>query len=102
MSNFFKNTLICPETTLQVHLEARLIPDQATVSKGTGDKLYLLRHNLVLHSPPPKKQPVTLEGFFIISNEGNIQQLQPDHVLKWHVAAEDLVDGLQLSWGRES
>lgn len=102
MSNPFKNTQICPETVVQIVLEARLIPDRASVSTRLGDKVLLLRHNLTLrHKGLDKDRDVEIEGFFLISENGDITQIIPDLALRWHIAAEDLVDGLQSSWRTE-
>jgi len=92
----FDNKRICPEDTLKVILPAEMIPDQARVTKIKGENGYVLRHNLILYSSG--KEPVKIEGFFLIGDRGDINQVDPGKQLCWCVVAEDLVESLTVSW----
>lgn len=92
-----KNLRICPEDTLRMLLPAQDIPDQASVTKRGGEQSFTLRHNIkvfVLADRPA----IEIEGFFLVSANGNINQVKPETELLWSVGAEELIDTLQLSW----
>jgi hypothetical protein len=92
----YENKKICPEDIVRVILPAEMIPDQARVSKVKGEVGYVLRHNLTLYSSA--KEPVKIEGYFLIGDRGDINQVEPGKQLCWLVTAEDLVEALKASW----
>lgn len=93
---------ICPEDMVRVLLTAENIPDTAIVTKRTGEQEYTLRHNLTIYpvtnDGAVAKEKTTIEGFFLLGPRGSINQVKANQLLHWHVTAEDLVDGLVLSW----
>ena len=92
------NETICPETLLRVILPAEEIPDQAEVTKVTGEEVYVLRHGLTLYSDTKGEKPVQVDGFFLVGSRGSINSIKPDKKLCWVVTAEELMDTLRCSW----
>jgi hypothetical protein len=96
-----ENTQICPEDELRVLLPASKIPNGATITKRTGEVVYILRQGLKVYSDTKGERPLDIEGVFLINTRGEINQVKPDTLLHWHVTAETLVDELQSSWMEE-
>jgi hypothetical protein len=90
------NKVICPEDEIAVVLPARMIPDRATVTKRTGDVRYVLRHDLTLYTLD--KNPTTVSGFFLVSDRGDVNQVQADKRFCWLVTAEGFVCEMRRSW----
>ena len=95
-----KNIAICPEDTLRILLPAKSIPDQAKVTKRGGEQTFVLRHSLKLFVFADQPA-VDIEGFFLVTPNGNINQIKPETELLWSVGADELIDVLQLSWEPE-
>ena len=96
-----ENKVICPEDVLLLLQPVEQIPDGATVSKRTGEQTFILRHTLKIGEYLAKnKEPLVVEGFFIISGS-YVNQVAPGTALHWHVVAEDLVETLKDSWEPE-
>ena len=92
-----KNTNICPEDTLRILLPAKDIPDQAHVTKRGGEQSFVLRHNLKLFMLADHPA-IDVEGFFLVTPKGSINQVKPETELLWSVSAEEFMDVIQTSW----
>ena len=90
------NDKICPETPLRILLPVADIPDHATVSKRTGNKVYTLSRVVALHTA--EGQAVLARGFFLFDDGLSINQVERTELLHWHTTAEDFVDILRSSW----
>lgn len=95
------NTKICPETEIGVLLCAEDIPDEAVVTKVKGETLYVLKHRLKVYTHLENKEPLVLDGLFLIGDRGSVTQVKPSQVLVWRTSAEDFVDSLRNSWAVE-
>ena len=91
-------TEICPEDVLRILLPAGSIPSGSTVSKRTGEATLILRHGLKVYSDTKGEKPMEIDGLFLVDGSGNINQTSPKTLFHWHVAAEALIDELQLCW----
>lgn len=93
------NKILCPEDAVMVLLPAHKIPDGAIISRRTGDYRYTLRHGVTVY-PVPKTdaKPLKIDGFFVVNERGDINQVTPDTLLHWNTTAEGLVDTLRASW----
>lgn len=81
-------------TEFKILLPASQIPDRSTVTKRTGEKPYILRHNLKVYPVEVKgesSEPMTIDGFFLCDTSGSFYQIKPDTVLCWTVEAKDLM-----------
>jgi hypothetical protein len=85
------------ETELAVLLPAYRIPDQARITKRTGEQYYVLRHNITVYQAD-KSTPLNLEGDFLIGPNGSVNQIKQDTLLLWRVPADELVEQLQAAW----
>lgn len=87
------------EDNLDILMLAGTVPHGSTVRKRTGEKAYTLRHNLVVYQDQKSDTPpMTINGLFIVDERGNINQIAPDKIVCWSVAAQDLVRMLVDDW----
>lgn len=96
-----KNDTICPETEIRVLLSAGDIPDGARVTKRNGDVRYTLRHRLKIygsHDIHSENRPIIIDGTFLISDTGDVNQVTPGKKLMMITTAEEFVDSLVHSW----
>ena len=98
---------ICPEDELGILLPARATPNNAAVSKRTGNKRLTLVTQLKVYMLPPEpldaegnkaKPPVVeLAGLFLMDGT-SVNQVDPEAMLHWWVMADEFADRLQLAW----
>jgi hypothetical protein len=97
-----ENIAISPEDMLLVLLPAEKIPHDATVSKRTGDQTHTLKHKLTVFAlgpdDTPVRPPTVIDGYFIISDRGQINQVKEYTLMHWHVTAEEFQHLLVRSW----
>lgn len=100
-----KNEVICPEDILRIALLAREIPDKAKVSFGANAKsgMRILRKNIPVYTIIEfgAPQQFIIAGYFLIDEEGEVEQIKGDTILHWHIAADDFVDLMKKSWANE-
>lgn len=89
---------ICPEDVLGVILPAESIPDGSSVTKRTGEAQYILKQGIKVYSDTKGESPLVVDGCFLVSPSGSINQVKPTTLLRWNITAEDLVVQLQLAW----
>ncbi len=88
------------DVTMRIVLSAKEIPDGETVTKKTGEKEYILRHTIKIFAPQGKKGeekqvPMVIAGYFLISPNGDINQIVESTELMWRATASDLYYKLQ-------
>lgn len=95
--------LMSSDEIIQVLLPAFRIPDGSVVSKRTGMSPYALKHSLkVFRSGLAEKlEPLVIQGFFLVNERGDINQIGDDTPLHWHVSAGEFSDQLQEALGRD-
>jgi len=82
---------------IRVLLPAHKIPEGATVTKRSGDKLYTLRRELLLYTNEGKN--VLASGCFLCDNVGNANQVDSELELHWVLTTNELLEKLQYDWG---
>jgi len=82
---------------MKLLIEAKQIPNGATVSKKTGDCVYTLRDEIKIWGTCTPENMDTLkelrsdkETRFMISENGNINVVSGDKELLWHASNEEL------------
>lgn len=86
---------------MKLILEAKSIPVGSTVTKKTGEKEYTIRDDIKIYGSTSPEQKETLRELkadagtrFMVSNDGNINIIQGDLELIWHVEPNVLYDWL--------
>jgi hypothetical protein len=84
------------ETNLGVLLPARLIPDDAHVTKVRGEKRYRLLHRVRVFMADGKRHEIASDdgARFLHNGRGEFNAVSGDTILVWHVGAEELHDFL--------
>lgn len=80
------------DTIIELTLQAEQIHDRAVVTKVKGTVPYVLRHNLTVYSDTKGEKPVVMNGFFLVNERGDINQIKPDTKLAVSIAAGDIAD----------
>ena len=78
-------------TKLRVQLAANMIPDRATVSKPTGDKLYTLVRELpVYHEELPRRKITPHRGNLFLVSADALNEISGDKPLHWHTTLDNI------------
>ena len=91
--------MIDPDDLLFILMRAANIPDKSRVKKRTGEVIYTLRTKLTVYPEVRgEKPPLSVDGVFLVSHSGDINQITPDLLLLWEIEAGSLVDMLNIEW----
>lgn len=88
---------------IKVLLPAFRIPDGSVVSKRGGMSPHTLKHSLKVYrnNLPEKQEPLVIQGFFLVNEQGDIDQIGDNTPLHWHVSASEFCEQLQEALGRD-
>jgi hypothetical protein len=93
---------IGPDLLLRILLPVEVIPEGSTVSKRTGEYTYVLKRNLKIYGSTKEdgdKKPMVIDGFFLVNERGDINQVAPGTLLHWNVTTLEFVNEYAESWG---
>jgi hypothetical protein len=99
--NEHEKSQICPEDTIKILLPAKQIPHGSTVSKKTGSYTLTLNHRVRIFVPNDISDFAAqeIQGFFLQgAPQADLNQIDGDTELHWHVGAEDFKDYLEHIW----
>lgn len=83
---------------MKLLIEAREIPDNATVSKRTGDKKYTLSRTLKIYNEGAEPTVINADANTVFIQAGisvSINAINAETLLHWHVREEDLAAWLE-------
>lgn len=79
---------------IEILMEAESIPDCTKVTKPTGSKEYTFRKEIIVYYEDRSKEPAKLIGNFIVSDDGNINQVAEDSKFKITMEIQEAIDFL--------
>lgn len=81
---------------MKLLIEAREIPDNATVSKRTGDKKYTLSRTLKIYNEGAEPTVINADANTVFIQAGiGINAINAETLLHWYVREEDLAAWLE-------
>ena len=78
------------DAPLELLLEARQIADGTPVFKPSGQSGMTLRRGLTVYLQPAGTEPMRIEGFFLVSPSGHVNQVEDGARLKVRVTPREL------------
>lgn len=101
MTTEHDRSLICPEEEIQILLRANQIPHGSKVSKKNGTYTLILNHRvrIFVAKEVGSASQQEIQGFFLQgAPQADLNQIDGETLLHWHITADDFKDYLEKIW----